>query len=221
MSMDFFLPKHLHEPLRQKLSGIPDLVEDLAVTITRQARVQKGGLGKPSRSKPESRLPFHIAAAEAADELQNCLATWVRAVCEERQVHYTDHDDVITLARWLRKNVVSLALTQGSEESYADIVERIDHCRHIIDLPPDDDVVIDRARVDSANKSVVTLATIGGIASRLGDLGQGLNRERLRLLAKRGDVSAVSTDPDTKTKFYRLGDVLHAHHNRDRRHARK
>lgn len=216
MSMDFFLDRKCQAKLQSDLRTIPELVEDLSVTITRQARIQKPGLGG-RRRKPESRLPFHIAASEAADNLHNCLATWVRMVCEERQIHYTDHNDVITLSKWLARNVVALALTSGSEEAPENIAFRIEECRRLVDLPPDDQVYIDKERVEAANRSVVTLATIGGIACRLGAIGEGLNRERLRLLAKRGDVQAVSVDADTGTKFYRLGDVLHAHHGRKRR----
>lgn len=215
MSMDFFLPKHLHEPLRVKLSGVPDLVEELSVTITRQARIQKRGLGKSSRIKPESRVPFHIAASEAADELQNCLATWVRLVCEERHIRYTDHDDAITLSRWLRKNIIALALTQGSKEAYDDIVCRIDHCRSMIDLPPDDLVVIDRARVDAANRQVITAGMVDKIAPRLGALGEGLNKRRVETLAGCGLLKHCAKDGDVK--FYQLGDILDAHHRHSKR----
>lgn len=217
MTMDFFLPRREQMILSDKLSGIPSLMEDLAITITRQARIQRSGWGNLRRQKPGSRLPFHIAAADAADELHNALSTWVRFVCEERQIHYTGHDDDITLSRWLRKHMVSLALTQGSDEAFDDIIGKIDECRRQVDLPPDDEVVIDRKRVEAANKSVVTLATISTVAGRLGDMGRGLNRDRLRLLVKHGDLRSVGTDPDTGTNFYRLGDVLHAHHNRSRK----
>lgn len=219
MTMDFFLPKHLHEPLRVKLSGVPDLVEELAITITRQSRIQKRGLSKPSRPKPESRVPFHIAAAEAADELQTCLATWVRMVCEERRIRYTDRDDAITLSRWLRKNVVALALTQGSEEAHDDIVYRIEHCRSLIDLPPDDDVVIDPVRVSQANRQVLTADQVDKIAPRLGALAEGLNKRRVETLAKSGRLKVDSRDGDTC--FFRLGDVLDAHHRHARRNRKK
>lgn len=214
MSMDFFLPRREQAILSEKLGTVPSLVEDLAITVTRQARIQRSGLGKPRRQRPGSRLPFHIAAAEAEDALHNALTTWVRFVCEERQIVYRGHDDDITLSRWLRKHMVSLALTAGSEDAFDDLVGKIDECRKVVDLPPDDEVVIDRARVEAANRSVVTLSTIGSIAGRLGELGKGLNRDRLRLLVKRGDLKTAWTDPDTGTNFYRLGDVLHAHHNR-------
>lgn len=219
MSIDFHLPRADQRKLTEALGTIPTLADQLAVTVTRQSHIQKSGLGKPRRQKPGSRIPYHIGAAEAADNLRNALVTWVRFTCEARQIHYHGGDDIMSHARWLRRNMIQLALTEGSEEALNDITDKINECRRQVDLPPDDEVVIDRARVESANRSVVTLSTIAGIASRLGDIGQGLNRERLRILAKRGDVRPVSEDPDTGTRFYRLGDVLHAHHNRERRRA--
>jgi hypothetical protein len=217
MSMDFYLSRPEQAKLRDKLHGVPALVEDLAVTITRQAHIEKRGLGATRRPRPESRLPYHIGAAQAADELHNCLTTWVRFTCEGQHIRYTDHDDDISLARWLAKHLIQLALTPGSEESADDIIANIDACRECVDLPPEDEIVIDRTRVEAANRSVVTLSTIATIAGRLGEIGSGLNRDRLRLLAKHGDVKTVGVDQDTGTRFYRLGDVLHAHHARKRR----
>lgn len=212
--MDFFLDRKLQTALQDKLSGVPDLVEELAITITRQARIQKNSLGGGRKPKPESRVPFHIAAAQAADELHNCLVTWVRLTCEERQVYYKESNDDITLSRWLRKHMISLALTPGSEEAFAEIAHHIDECRRLIDLPPDDEVFIDRARVESANRQVLTAGQVEKIAGKLGALGTGLNKRRVETLAKHG---LRHCDSDGEVKFYRLGDVLDAHHGHAQR----
>ncbi|MFA4052645.1 hypothetical protein [Mycobacteroides chelonae] len=217
MADSFFLDKRSQLLLRDELRSVPALVEDLLVTLTRQARIQKIGLGKPRRQRPESRIPFHLGASEASDALHNCLSTWVRLVCEQRAIAYREAGDIVTLARWLSRNLVPLALTEGAGEAYADIKGSLDECRRQIDLPDEDDIVIDKARVQAANKSVVTLATIGPIANRIGALGKGLNRDRLRYLEKTGRVRACSEDPDTGTRFYKLGDVLHGHNDKTKR----
>lgn len=221
MSMDFYLPRSEQIALRNDLNTIPGLVEELSITITRQARITRPGLGHLRKQKPGSRLPFHLAAAEASTELRNCLHGWVHTVCTQRQTPYTGRRDTMTLANWLNRNLTVLALTPTSETAYSDIHALIEHCRTLIDLPPEDELHIDPARITAANRSVVTLATIDTIASRLGPMGNGLNRDRLRLLAKHGDLKPTSIDTDTGTKFYRLGDVLHAHHNGKRTKRRR
>jgi len=219
VSMDFFLDRKLQAALQERLATVPALVEDLVVTITRQAKIQRSGLGSPRRQKPGSRLPFHIAAADAADELHNSLVTWVRFVCEERQVHYTDSDDDITLSRWLRRHMISLALTEGSEEAYDDITARIDECRRQIDLPPDDEIIIDRARVHEANRQVLTAGQVERIAPKLGAMGNGLNKRRVETLESSGRLKYCARDGEVK--FYQLGDVLDAHHRHATRKPRK
>lgn len=218
MSMDFFLDRAKQTQLRNKLSTIPSLVEDLAITVTRQARVQRREMGL-RRQKPESRLPFHIAAAEAADELHNSLVTWTRFVCEERQINYNGHDDDLSLSAWLQRNMVSLALTQGSEEAYEDLSTKIDECRKVVDLPPDDEIMIDRGRVREANRQVLTADQVERIAGRLGPLGVGLNKRRVQTLAAGKRLIPCSRDGDTA--FYRLGDVLDAHHRPPEQRGRK
>ncbi|ABD58305.1 hypothetical protein I5H93_gp094 [Mycobacterium phage SuperGrey] len=210
MSMDFHLPRADQLKLQEALGGIPTLIEDLAVTITRQARVQKPGLGKLRRRKAEARIPFHIGAVEAADELHNALIKWVRFTCDARQTPYTESNDDITLARWLRRNVTALALIEGSEESWPEIHHRIDECRKQIDLPPEDDIVIDPERVRQANRQILTAGQIEKIAPRLGALGAGLNKRRVQTLVKSKRLRPCAVDGEVR--FYRLGDVLDAHH---------
>ena len=213
--MDFYLDRKTQRDLRAKLDLIPSLVEDLAITITRQARVAPPGLMKLHAHKPGSKLPFHIAAADAADELQTCLVTWVRFTCDNRQVHYNHREDTMSLARWLAHNIIGLALCEGSQTSYEDIAHHIDECRRHIDLPPDDEIEIDPTRVRQANRQIVTAGQVDKIAAKLGHLGTGLNKRRVETLDKGGALRACAIDDGVK--FYRLGDVLDAHH----RHARR
>lgn len=219
MTMDFFLARDLQRKLTEQLGTIPDLVEDLSITITRQARVQRPGLGKPRRQKPESQVPFHIGASGASAELHNCLAGWVRLVCEQRAIIYEGHGDIVTLARWLRRNMVALALTEGSEESCDDICHHIAQCRRMIDLPPEDDVVIDRARVNDANRMSLTAGQVEKIAGKLGSIAKGLNKRRVETLVRNKMLSPCSVDGEVQ--FYRLGDVLDAHHRYTKRNKGK
>ncbi|MEX3755132.1 hypothetical protein [Mycobacteroides abscessus] len=170
------------------------------------------------RIKGFGRTLVKIAAniAMNAETPTRALRAISQAMCEERCIQYREAGDTLTLARWLRKHLIALALTPGAEEAYVDIKAALDECRRQIDLP-DDDIVIDPARVRAANRSVITLSTITQIANRIGPLGKGLNRDRLRYLTKTGKVRPCGEDPDTGTQFFRLGDVLHGHNDRTKR----
>jgi hypothetical protein len=221
MSMDFYLPREQQAELREALHTVPALVEDLAVTITRQAHIGKNGLDNTRRPQPESRLPFHLAAAEAADDLHNTLATWVRFTSEHRRIHYRGHNDTTTLARWLARNITGLALTPGSEEAANDICTDIEYCRECIDLPPDDQILINPSRIDAANRVIVTAGQVDKLAHKLGELGDKLTETRIHTLNRGGHLRPVETDQQTGTKFYRLGDVLHAHTTCEKRNRKK
>lgn len=215
MSDDYFLDRRRQRELADKLATVPALVADLAVTITRQARIQRSGLGKPRRQRPGSRLPFHMGAVDAADELHNALVTATRMVCEQRQIHYRGGSDDVSLARWLRRHITAVALTEGSPDVAAELVDRIKACHDVIDLPKEDDVIIDRARVREANRQVLTAGQVERIACKLGPLGAGLNKRRVQTLASSGTLRACGRDG--AVEFYRLGDVLDAHHRHGRR----
>lgn len=207
-----FLSRRQWEPLRRTLASIPALVEDLAITLTRQDHVGRSDLGKPSKRRPESSLPMNENAADVATELRNCLAGWVRMVIEQRGIEWSGGDDIATLATWLRKNVVALAMTEGSAEAAGDIASHVDAARRIVDLP-EGDVVIDKARVEAANRQILTAGQIEKIARKLGELGTGLTKNRVHSMVRAGKLKA--TAKDGTTMFFALGDVLDAHHRHD------
>lgn len=212
MSMDFYLSRDDQARLRGKLNLLPGILNDLSVTETQQANVVRPGLGKLKHQKPGARLPFNIKAAAASTELERCLAGWVQFVCINRKVRYTGPRHVIAHALWLRRNVVTLALIDGSQDAYKDINGRILDCQNVIDLPPDDDLPeMDRRRVRAANKQVLTASQVVKVAARIGEGGKKLDAERIKSLTRNGHLRPVKVDRDTGTKFYRLGEVLRAH----------
>lgn len=215
VSDSFFLDKASQHKLREELASIPRMIGELSVTLTRQARIQRPGLSMSRRPKPESQVPIHIGAHNAADVLHNCLGTWVRLVCEQRAIVWDKGNDIITLAKWLRINMIALALTEGSEEAYEDIKAAIDECWRQIDIPADDDIVIDRGRVHEANRLVVTAGQVEKLANKMGAIGKGLNKRRVETLAARRKNPLRPCAVDGDVKFFRLGDVLDAHHRSD------
>ncbi|MCU1640894.1 MAG: hypothetical protein JWN03_1169 [Nocardia sp.] len=194
--------------LQELLRRIPALAEDLAVTETKQGRVSKSGLGSVRRGRHRTALPMHLGAYEAAEFLRNSLGTWIRLVCEQRAVELPAVDNLIGAARWLNRHVYSLAMTPGAEAALDDIEAAVAECKYMIDLPPEDSIVIDPARLAAANSSILTAYQVEKIATQLGEIGKGLNRDRVRYLAKHG-LKDCGRDGDTR--FYRLGDVLVSH----------
>ncbi|TDZ92123.1 hypothetical protein [Mycobacteroides salmoniphilum] len=211
----FYLPKSEQLKLRDELASIPRMIGELSITLTRQARVQRPGLSMSRRPKPESQVPIHLGAHNAADKLHNCLGTWVRLVCEQRAILWDKGNDIITLAKWLRINMTALALTEGGEEAYDDIKAAIDECWREIDIPADDDIVIDRGRVHEANRVIVTAGQVEKLANKMGAIGKGLNKKRVETLAARRKNPLRPCAVDGETKFFRLGDVLDAHHRKE------
>lgn len=204
-----YLDRHDQRELRQLLARIPGLCEDLLNVQTKQARTSRpGGSRRPKRLG--SALPIHIGAVEAADELHNILAGWCRIVIDQRGGEWPANA-TLSIAQWLARNVESLALCEGSREALPEIRDVIARCIRIVDIPPDDLVVIDPARVEAANRQIVTRDSIETIAPKLGDLAHGLNSRRVQTLEKRGGLKRAGSDKDTGTAFYRLGDVLEAH----------
>lgn len=215
---DFFLNKPAVAELREAFTRtIPSLIEDLAITTSRQDRITRSDLAKIRRGKPESVVPMNFQSAGAAQELHNALVGGVRLMCEARGMDYGGDPSTLGMCGWLRRNLIALAMTEGAEDVHSEVIGAVKAALREVDLPADDDIVISAARVQAANRQVVTADAAERIAARLGELGRGLTAARVRLLRKKGHLRPCSTDRDSGAHFYRLGEVLDAHHRIARR----
>ncbi|MDV6267060.1 hypothetical protein [Rhodococcus globerulus] len=196
--------------LDKLLGEIPGLIEDLAVTVCRLDRTGKGGM-KISSGSDEQPLPINIGASDAGDELRNELNGWARLVCEERCISYDGADSTIGVARWLKKNLASLAMTQGAEEALPGIEAAMKRCRRAMDIPADDDVAVAVVDVAQARNAELNAAAIALMRHQLGV--EDLNARRVETLRKAGMVEPVRLVARGKRDIavYRLGDVLDAH----------
>lgn len=213
-----YLDRRQGARLARELADLPELVADLAVTLTRQDCVRPRALGG-RRSKPEPRLPLHVGAEKATAELRSALVAAVRHVAETRALDYDGTDELVSIAGWLRRHIGDLAITEGAHEFADAVLAAIADCRRVIDLPADDDIVIDPQRVAEANRQVMTADQIGRISSLIGDAGKGLSRRRVHTLAGKGLISPAGIDGSTR--FWRLGDVLAAHQALNEQQARR
>ena len=230
MSDIFYLPRAEQKELAKRLSEIPGLCEDLAITEQRQDRIARRGLNFSAPAHDSSRVVWHEGASRAMDALHNELTTWIRLCCEHRGQDYpTEAISTIGAGAWLRKYVTVLALTPGSENAKADICYRMRVAYDAIDLPavtPPRKISPDE--IEKANRQIVTAPQVEVIARRLGGLGAGLDRHRVYRMvdakALRPLVNLVKGDkPQLHVEPYRfrLGDVLHAHYSQKKRKRKK
>ena len=63
--------------LEQELGDVPAIVEDLDVTLSRQARIGQGG--KSGKGAAHEKNPIHTGAMFATSALANVLGTWAMA----------------------------------------------------------------------------------------------------------------------------------------------
>lgn len=242
-SNGLFLDRHDQRDLEDVLLDIEIRFDDLVTAITRQSVTGRRDVTAFRRPKKRNGRPPHNEGAQAvADGLQNVLATAIRHTCETRAVVFMpvgfthrsnfigplqphekripvgyNESSLLVLISWLRRNIVSFAMTEGCVDWADEIAYWGKRIEKIVDLPPDDEVYVDYDRVRDANRQMVTLSTIEVVGRKLGDMGKGLNGRRLRTLIAKGLLKADGEDPETGTKFYRLGDVLDAHHRHTRR----
>lgn len=113
------------------LEALPDLDDELTVTITRQRAAATTG-GPRSASTP---LPWHERAAEARRTLHGLLVMWVR-FCDEESVRGPEidypEDRIPSLAAWLATRVHGLALLDIGPEAVDEITNAAAECHRIV-----------------------------------------------------------------------------------------
>ncbi|MFC9769176.1 hypothetical protein [Rhodococcus jostii] len=207
-----FLSREEIRKLVALLREMPELVEELAVTITRQDRIgTPGSAGK--RRGEEQPLPFNATAAEAADDLHTTLVAWVRHVCESRRVDYDGRDGTCGVARWLDRNVIALAMTEGSGEALDEIQYAMRRARWATDRPAvkSRPPVHDEPEWALVQDLELTAAIIARMCRTLGF--DGLSQRRIKTLTANGALAPLRTVCVGKKKLaiYRVGDVITAH----------
>lgn len=132
MTDQFFITSADMCTLRERLREIPDLVDDLAITLTRQDR-SSSGLAGISDGADEQPLPINLDASEVADDLRGTVVGWVNHTCEYRGIVYPGGTSTAALAVWLADHVTSLAMTEGCEEALDEITYAIRRARRACD----------------------------------------------------------------------------------------
>lgn len=205
-----YIARHELKLLRKNLQDIPELAEDLAVAVMRQDRYERGG-GRQRRRGDGQPLPFNVEAQEVADNLHNVLGGWVRVVCEDRARHYDGSDTTPGLARWLLRNLETLAVIPGAETARGEIKDAMNAAERIA-CPPPMIVRVDEHRLAEARALRLNATGIAVLARELGDEWRHLTRRRVHVLAEAGLITPVPGPwhPRWPTQWV-VGEVLDAH----------
>lgn len=205
-----YIERHDVKLLRGYLLDIPEIAEDLAVAVMRQDRYERGG-GGAARRPSEQPLPFSIAAHEAAEHLHNTLGGWVRVVCEHQDRRYDGPDTTPGLARWLLRNLETLAVIPGAETALGEIKEAKEAAERIA-CPPPMIVHVDEQRLAVARSQRLNAGGIAALARELGDEWRHLTKRRVHVLAEAGLIAPVPGPWHRRWPAqWIVGEVLDAH----------
>lgn len=113
--------------------SIPAMLDDLATTLTRQARItQRNGKSK-SAVHP---VPFHIRASDIAAHARAVLVGWVRVLAGDNPELYP-RDSLRAMTAWLLKRLDAIAMHEAAAEIHAEITDTAARIRYVIDRPAD------------------------------------------------------------------------------------
>lgn len=115
--------------LEHSLGDVPALWHQLEVTLTRQDAMGTD----EGRKSADSALPFKLAASEARWVLANTVGTWARAIAENAGISQPPAKP----ARWLLRNVQSIAMHPAADEAYDEITDAVRQAYRVIDRVAD------------------------------------------------------------------------------------
>jgi hypothetical protein len=106
-SPDAFLCRTCTTHLERTLAHIPSQLRDLEVTITKQARANRGDHGKATKQASQP-LPIDLTAQHLADQARNGLSTWIRHLTEARGLTPPRITLAADMATWLVAHIDSI-----------------------------------------------------------------------------------------------------------------
>ncbi|WP_405134026.1 hypothetical protein [Nocardia sp. NBC_01388] len=209
-SIQLYLDHAAVRDLAQQLREIPSLAEDLEDTVACRTRLGDPNLRLNARSSDQP-LPFSPAAAKVRDRLHSILVSWVRLVCEQRGLEYSGDPSTAGLARWLDRNLIALAMTEGVETAPAEIRSVIEAALLII-CPPLAPIVVDVNQIEAARRVRLNASGIVTLAKELGEPFRTVTVRRIQVLRDAGKISPTPGPwAMSWPEQYVVGEVLDAH----------
>jgi hypothetical protein len=117
--------------LQRALDGVPEVLGDLDVTLSRQtSRMGRGGGGN---STP---LQYDRRASESGYVLRSTLVGWVRVLQEARPEEWPD-DTAQAMAAWLSARLERLVRHPAAGEAHGEITTAVRAAQRAVDRAPD------------------------------------------------------------------------------------
>jgi hypothetical protein len=125
------------DDLTRDLQTVPDLVQELEITRTRQARITAEKHGGRSAERP---LPWNEHAAACASDLNTTLNAWAldtSRLAEDERDHLDEHHytDTTAIAAWLTRNLPTLRQHQEAGQAFDELTHAIREARRAVDRP--------------------------------------------------------------------------------------
>lgn len=194
------------------LGEIPALIDDLAITLTRQDCIGAGGI-RVTGGSDEQPLPINLAASDAHDLLHSTLASWARHIYESRGQGYTGPRSTVGLSSWLAANVTRLAMTEGCEEAHDEIEHAMSQCRRVCDRPEDRSILpTDASLLAEARDLELDARGCVELMKTMGINRSEATQAQIKYLTKRKVLkpTRMVRISGTRTNLYLFGDVLDA-----------
>ena len=229
----YYLDRPSQAALIELLDQIPGLVDDIAVTFARQEQFGSGV--RVTKGSDEQPLIANLHAGEIIRELHQELSGWVHLVAEQRHIDiwpvgYTHphnfigplqlgerrmripindwQPSIIELARWLKRWIIALALTEGAEDALPSIQKAVRQARRAADRPAEQlRPEPDQKEMAEADRMVLNASAAARLAKSVGY--QDLTVRRIKYLRESGRITPVHTAG--RTVVFLFGDIRRAH----------
>lgn len=203
---DDFLTRYELGVLRDELAKIDlDLEMEAAIMLSEPGHTTDQA---PRRPQPGSRPPYNLNLQHILDKLGQVLDATITDMHTYRGLDYPGGGTLTARAKWVSRYRYALAMFEQGPDHHEKLClwcDRLDRAvRH-----PEPEYVIDPAKHQQALASVVTGDYFERMAYKLGDQAKGITARRIKYLRERGLLTGTQ-DPETKTWFYRVGDILGA-----------
>lgn len=130
--------EHLTRGEQQQLTtALTNLIDWIAETLDDAITRQHSRTTNPkvSGGTTEQPLPFNDRASEIGWNLRNTLNTWIHETATARHYPQPGRLNLIPAARWLRRNIIGLAISDHAQTAADEILDAINQATRHLDRP--------------------------------------------------------------------------------------